>query len=80
MSEDLPPQNGLAEPPETGNPRVDEALATVRDLTEVPLAEHHDRLTAVQDALSAALEESRQPAPSPIPAALRPGHGTDARG
>lgn len=59
-------------PPVTGNATVDQALAEVVDLSEMELAEHHARLSAVQDVLTGVLESSRHVVPTSIPDALRP--------
>jgi hypothetical protein len=43
-------------PPTTGDTAVDEALASLATLDELPVTEHHDRFVRVHDALSAALD------------------------
>ena len=42
----------------TGDPTIDDALQSLNDLPSTPLAEHHDRLAGVHEALHAALERS----------------------
>lgn len=59
-------------PPSTGNAVVDRALAEVADLSEVDLAEHHERLSGAQDVLTGVLESSRNAVQTPIPSVLRP--------
>lgn len=59
--------------PVTGNRLVDQALTEVAALDELPLAEHHDRLSAAQDVLAGVLDSSRQAVQTPIPGVLRPG-------
>lgn len=44
------------QPPTTGNPQVDAALAGLADLDQAPLAEQHDALAQAQDALAAVLD------------------------
>jgi hypothetical protein len=44
--------------PSTGDPAIDAALQAVEDLPSIPLAEHHDRLARVHEALHVALERS----------------------
>lgn len=58
--------------PVTGDAEIDHALASVADLTEVPLHEHHGRLQAAQDTLVRALESSREAPHNPVPQGLRP--------
>ena len=52
--------------PETGDRRVDEALRSVRDLDEVPVDEHAERLStahgALQEVLRTPLDEDAGPA------------------
>jgi hypothetical protein len=50
-------REGLAVP-STGDPAIDTALQDVDDLQSAPLAEHHDRLARVHEALHVALERS----------------------
>lgn len=71
---------GEPAPPHTGNPVVDQALAEVSVLSEVPLAEHQDRLASVQDVLTGVLEDSRGAVQTPIPGVLRPGQAGGHRG
>jgi hypothetical protein len=58
------PQEGVAIDPDdaavpsTGDPTIDEALQDLQDLPATPLAEHHDRLARVHEALHVALERS----------------------
>ena len=59
-------------PPGTGNAVVDRALAEVADLSEVDLAEHHERLSGAQDVLTGVVESSRIAVQKPIPSVLRP--------
>lgn len=47
------PARGRA--PQTGNPRVDDALRGVEDLSEVPVDEHAERLSRVHAALQEVL-------------------------
>jgi hypothetical protein len=44
--------------PSTGDPTIDDALQSLNDLPSTPLAEHHDRLARVHEALHVALERS----------------------
>jgi hypothetical protein len=54
-----------AEVPSTGDRTIDEALQGLHDLPLTPLAEHHDRLAQVHEALHVALERSGdEPDPS----------------
>lgn len=43
--------------------QVDDALADIATLTDVPLSEHHDRLAQALAALTEALADSRSGAP-----------------
>jgi hypothetical protein len=43
-------------PPTTGNAAVDEALASLATIDELPVTEHHDQFARVHDALRAALD------------------------
>jgi hypothetical protein len=43
-------------PPTTGDSGIDEALASLATLDELPVTEHHDQLARVHDALRAALD------------------------
>ena len=52
--------------PDTGDPAVDHALRGLADLDSAPVAEHHDRLAKVHEALQEALDrtdDSRERAP-----------------
>lgn len=51
--------------PETGDPRVDEALRGVADLDGVPVDEHAERLSAAHGALQEVLRTPVEPAPGP---------------
>jgi hypothetical protein len=51
--EDSEPATSL---PQTGNATVDDALLRLTDLSSLPLAEHHDRLTRAHEALHEALD------------------------
>jgi hypothetical protein len=44
------------DPPQTGNPVVDDALLGLGDLASAPLGEHHDRLAHVHAVLQDALD------------------------
>ena len=44
------------DPPQTGNPVVDDALLGLADLASAPLEEHHDRLAHVHAAFQDALD------------------------
>jgi hypothetical protein len=48
--------DGAGAPPVTGDAAVDEALAGLAELDEVPLTEHHDRLARAHEVLRMALE------------------------
>lgn len=48
-------ESGRAVAPETGDPRVDEALHGVDDLDAVPVDEHAERLSAAHAALQEVL-------------------------
>lgn len=56
MSEQLPPA------PQTGNHRVDVALAEFGDIHHHDAADHHARLSHVQEVLASVLEN-----PNPMP-------------
>ena len=43
------------EPPRTGDEQIDEALAGVEQLEELPVADHHDVLAPAHDRLQQAL-------------------------
>ena len=45
-------------PPDTGQPPVDDALRGLADLSSAHLAEHHDRLAKVHEALQEALDRT----------------------
>jgi hypothetical protein len=52
--------------PDSGDPAVDHALRGLADLDSAPVAEHHDRLAKVHEALQEALDrtdDSRERAP-----------------
>ncbi len=57
--------------PETGDPRVDDALRGVDDLHEVPVDEHAERLSTAHAALQEVLRTPVDPAsparPQPAP-------------
>lgn len=57
----------MTDAPVTGHPAIDAATAALGDLREVDLAEHPDRLQAVQDVLASVLDASRDTAQPPIP-------------
>ena len=44
--------------PSTGDPAIDDALQSLKDLPSTPLAEHPERLAQVHEALHVALERS----------------------
>ena len=46
---------GSGGPPVTGHPVVDEAVASLERLADLPLAEHHPRLTKVHEVLDETL-------------------------
>ena len=48
----------MTQPPVTGDARIDDALTTVVDLADVPLAEHAARLAHVHDVVNAALQNA----------------------
>jgi hypothetical protein len=48
-------------PPQTGDAEVDAALQELADLSERPLAEHHDRLARVHEVLHGALDRREAP-------------------
>ena len=50
------------EPPQTGNPAVDDALLGVTGLDSTPLAEHHDRLAQAHEMLQEALDRGDEDA------------------
>ena len=54
---------GVAGPPPTGDPAIDEAVLGLGELAATPLADHHDRLAQVHDVLSAALDPADPAAP-----------------
>lgn len=49
-------QGGADSSSTTGEPTVDAAVAELAGLDQVPLSEHHDRLTRVHDVLHQALD------------------------
>lgn len=49
-----------SEPPVTGDPQIDAALAELVELAETPLDEHLPRLAAAHDVLLGHLDESRE--------------------
>lgn len=49
--------------PETGDPRVDDALRRVDDLDDVEVDEHAERLTAAHAALQEVLRQPVDPEP-----------------
>ena len=53
--------------PQTGDARVDAALAGVDDLGEVPVDEHAERLSAAHTALQEVLRSPGDPTPEPGP-------------
>lgn len=55
----------------TGNAVIDAALVELGTLADIPLADHHDRLAAVQDVLAGVLESSREAVQTPIPGVTR---------
>ncbi|HSN43342.1 MAG TPA: hypothetical protein VLR88_04720 [Propionibacteriaceae bacterium] len=61
----------LSRPPHTGNALIDSALEEFGTLADLPPAEHHDRLSAVQDVLASVLESSREAVQTPIPGVRR---------
>ena len=52
------PHEDDAAVPSTGDPSIDDALQSLKDLPSTPLAEHPDRLARVHEALHVALERS----------------------
>ena len=55
------------EPPVTGVPDIDRAMAQLSDLDDVPVAEHHERLARAQAVLQAALNPPDQEQPDHQP-------------
>ena len=49
--------------PETGEPRVDDALRGVAGLDDAPVDEHADRLSAAHGALQEVLRQPSEPQP-----------------
>jgi hypothetical protein len=47
------------EPPVTGVPEIDAALARLSQLSHAPLDHHHDQLASAHDVLNAALNPER---------------------
>ena len=45
-------------PPATGDPTIDQALARLSELSELPVAQHHDRLAQAHAVLDRALGRS----------------------
>lgn len=70
MSEPADP-NAPTRPPVTGNAVIDSALEEFGRLADVPPAEHHDRLSALQDVLASVLDSSREAVQTPIPGVRR---------
>ena len=52
------PTTSADTPPVVDNPAVTAALEEIRDLDARPLAEHHERLSSVHEALHAVLNPS----------------------
>lgn len=52
---DRAPEEQLESPPQTGNDDIDAALDSVRDLDDIALDDHQDRLSAVHEAVNNAL-------------------------
>ena len=50
------PAEATSGPPVTGDLAVDEALARLAELDEIPLSEHHDVLASAHEVLRTALE------------------------
>ncbi len=46
-------------PPTSDQPEVDEALRRVVDLSDVPLADHHERLERAHEVLHGVLDRAR---------------------
>lgn len=69
MTEPAPPE--VRPRPVTGNAVIDAALVELGTLADIPLADHHDRLAAVQDVLTGVLESSREAVQTPIPGVPR---------
>ncbi len=55
------------EPGSLGDPRVDAAVAELRDLDEAGVDEHAERYEQAHDALRAALDDDGAPAAPPTP-------------
>lgn len=57
--------------PQTGDPRVDDALRSVDDLDETPVDEHAERLSAahatLQEVLRTPTDGPSAPVPTPAP-------------
>lgn len=58
LSPDRASPDAAGEPPTTGLPEVDEALAGLADLEERPVAEHPEALAAVHEMLHQSLHAS----------------------
>ena len=56
MGEDRTTADQVDEPPATGLPAVDDALAGLADLDQRPVSEHHTELAAAHEVLHAELE------------------------
>lgn len=54
--EDRTTPDQVDEPPATGLPAVDDALAGLADLDQRPVSEHHSELAAAHEVLHAELE------------------------
>ena len=80
MNDDEQPGTVPAAPPVTGNAVIDQALREVHDLSDVPVGQHHDRLSAAHDVLSGVLDSSRGAVQTPIPGVLRPQNQGDHHG
>ena len=61
------PANGLSTSgaPRTGDPRVDDALRGLDDLSTVPVDEHAERLSSAHQALQEVLRSPDDPVPAP---------------
>ena len=55
----------VGHPPETGDPRVDDALRGVDGLAEVPVDEHAERLSTAHSALQEVLRTPSDSGPPP---------------
>ena len=68
--------DGLTQRPPTGVEEIDAALVDLDDLAELPVSEHHDRLSRVHEALHTALHQPSDGLDQPAERFDQPAHGS----